>query len=455
MLIDACGYKKKVEIRAMRIWIFILFGLMAFHLKAQITITSKDMPNAGESYTYSEASAQNTGFNPNQNGPNRSWNFSNLRPTINGSLDYKSALTTPYFLYFSNTIGLKTQDTLNLVVFQLTNIHDFFKKTNSFYSIVGRGFSFSGLPLPAEYKVEDKIYNFPLKYGDKDSTPFYFSLSDPTGTLPFGYASAGYRKTVVDAWGKITTPYGTFSCLRVKSTLNGTDTISIAGFSIPIPRTVVEYRFMTNGEKIPILLISGNELFNNFVPNLVQYRDIKRELPPQARFRTTGTTGQPGAEFSFFDESVGNPTQFIWNVNPPTVSYMWGTHAGQKNPIIRFDSLGVYDVSLTVENSAGQNTIRKEQLIRIENYTGTETPKPPVFQIFPNPSKDFVQICLPSDQGSVMANVYDLKGQLLLQQPSIQGKSVIDMDLRNLAAGTYLLYLQGEGWIYPQLVVKE
>lgn len=434
----------------------LMMVLFCLNSSAQIVITQKDMPVAGESYTYSEAATAGLNFNVNLSGPNRTWNFSQLRPSVNGSFDYKNPLQTPYFLFFLNTIGLKTQDTLNLVVFQLTNIHDFFKKTSSSYSTVGRGFSFSGLPLPAEYKVEDKIYNFPLKYGDKDSTPFYFKLTDPTGQLPFSYAQSGWRVSTVDAWGQITTPYGTFSCLRVKSKLITTDSVSLGGFTIPIPRTIVEYRFLTQGEKIPVLLIRGNELLNRFVPNLVQYRDIKRELPPTARFRTTGTTGQPGAEFSFFDESIGNPTSWIWDVQPPHVTYMWGTHAGQKNPIIRFDSLGIYSISLTAENSAGRNTVVKENLISIEKYNTIDKKINHDFiKIFPNPVQDNLHITSAENiPASTVLSIYDLTGKLYHQQEWPQGLKEFHWDASALPKGKYVLYIQGYKWVYPILFDK-
>lgn len=412
---------------------------------AQITITDKDMPSAGDSYTYSEAATQGLNFNANKTGANQSWDFSKLKPTVQGTANYVSSLNTPYLAYFLNTIGIKTQDTLNLLLIKLSNIHDFHKKTTAKWSVVGRGFSFSGLPLPANYVVEDKIYNFPLKYKDYDSTPFYFTLKDPTGTLPFRYAQTGWRVTKVDGWGKVTTPYGSFSCLRVKTKLITTDTIVIAGFAIPIPRTTYEYRWLTPGEKIPVLQINGNQTFNNFTPTLVKYRDVPRPLLPVSNFSSNGTNGPVSTEFNFTDLSTGNPTEWIWNVEPNHVKFMWGSNAGSRSPDIRFDSLGTYDVSLTTGNKGGLNTrIRKGYItIAEQNPNGLKSPlNGEYFILYPNPANENLTLELGKVDAKTSITIFSLDGKMLLQQNIQTTKTLID--LNSLPAGSYVISIENQ-----------
>lgn len=436
------------------IFIFFITTLSAI---SQISITKNDLPNAGESFTYSNASTNGLKFNAKKTGSHQTWDFSTLKPSSQGVYNYVSSLSTPYLAYFFNTIGIKTQDTLNLILVKLSNIHDFYKKTDTKFSIVGRGFSLEGLPLPANYEIEDKIYNFPLKYEDKDSTPFYFKLTDPTGSLPIGYAQTGWRVTKVDGWGNITTPYGSFDCIRVKTKLITTDTITIAGFSIPIRRTSFEYRWLTNGEKIPILQINGNETGGTFTATEVKYRDVPRELKPIADFTYTDTKGEPGYEITFSDLSKNNPTEWIWSVEPSTVSYMWGTNPGSQSVNIRFDSLGQYDISLRASNKGGFNDKIRKGLVTISmpnTTTGMSELSDIHFRMYPNPAQDKIYINFIT-QNTVHRSItiYSMDGREKITQSISENQTQIDIS--KLQAGTYAIKIQEGDDINYRLLVKE
>lgn len=439
----------------MKILLSISIFIYALKSYGQITITKNDLPNAGDNISYSNASVQGFNFNPKKTGANQTWNYSNLKPTSQGVYNYVTSLSTPYLAYFFNTIGIKTQDTLNLGIIKFSDIYDFYKKTDSKFSIVGRGFSYSGLPLPASFEIEDKIYNFPLKFGDKDSTPFYFKLTDPTGTLPFRYAQTGWRVTNVDGWGNITTPYGSFDCIRVKTKLMTTDTITLLGFSVPIRRTSYEYRWLTNGEKIPILQINGNETFGNFTVTQVIYRDIQRPLKPIADFNYTDTRGEPGYEITFNDISKNNPTEWIWNVTPNTVKYMWGTNPGSQSVNIRFDSVGVYDVSLRASNKGGYSDMVKTGLIEIHKPvpSGLATMSDEQFKIFPNPAQKelFVELPPTSVQGQI--EIYSLSGQLVMS--SVLKPEQNQINIEHLAKGTFVVKIKQGQFQNYRFFVKE
>lgn len=432
-------------------YIFLLLFVNGF---SQISITKNDMPSVGDKIVYSESSVQGLNFNQNKTGANQQWDYSNLAPTSQGIYNYVSSLSTPYLAYFFNTIGIKTQDTLNLGIVKFSDIYDFYKKTDSKYSIVGRGFSYQSLPLPANFDVEDKIYNFPLKFGDKDSTPFYFKLTDPTGTLPFRYAQTGWRVTVVDGWGNISTPYGSFSCIRVKTKLYTTDTITISGFSIPIKRTSFEYRWLTNGEKIPLLQINGTETFGSFIPTQVIYRDIPRELKPVADYTYTDTKGEPGYEITFNDISKNNPTEWIWSISPNTYTYMWGTNAGSPTVNVRFDSVGVYDVSLKVSNKGGISEKIRNQLINIAPAVKNGLPSSMSEQLnmYPNPVADKIHFNLQYSIFPSIIEIYTIDGKLLKSYTSFNQHEVFD--LSDFKAGQYLVKLTQGNKQMVKLITK-
>ncbi len=253
----------------------LLLCLISSSLYGQITLNRSHFPQSGDSMRLSNANTTGMANRVQPTGPNKNWDFSDLQSTSQDVIYYQNSLQTPYFFYFFNTFGNKLVDSIDLVVTQLTLLYNFFGATNSKFSTRGLGFSVQGLPLPANYTDQDEIYHFPLSFGRRDSTTFAFAASIPT----IGeYKSSGWRRSEVDGWGTLTTPYGTFDCLRLKSTIFTRDSLTFQGFNLGLPpRTTVEYKWLAREEKIPILEISGPQLLTTFTPTTVRFRD---RLPP-------------------------------------------------------------------------------------------------------------------------------------------------------------------------------
>ncbi|MBL0342969.1 MAG: hypothetical protein IPP71_20125 [Bacteroidetes bacterium] len=137
--------------------------------------------------------------------------------------------------------------------------------------------------MASDYSDPDELYYFPLNYGDQDSGTFSVSTSIPTiGS----YIQAGKRKNTVDGWGSITTPFGTFNVLRIKSVITETDTIKVTTpfpFTLPFSNNRVEYRWIAKGIHIPILEVV---IANNAITSM-KYRDQYRYIPvaPVSNFR--------------------------------------------------------------------------------------------------------------------------------------------------------------------------
>lgn len=250
-------------------WTPLLLGLIAsVTLQAQITITSNEMPDAGDTLRFSNANPTSVDVVPT--GANFNWDFSNLVHTSQGLDEYVNSITTPYAFFFFGTYGLKIADTIGIGTFSLTNVHTFFDKTSTKYTAEGAGLSYNGLPIPANYSDPDEIYTLPLDFNDYDSTTYKVSF---TLTTLLNLVQQGTRVNEVDGWGSIITPYGTFDCLRVKSTLYERDSISISGIGTSFPVIRQEYRWLTTTEHFPILEVTGTLAAGNFVAGQVRYRD--------------------------------------------------------------------------------------------------------------------------------------------------------------------------------------
>lgn len=282
---------------------FLLLFLVSFFsitLTSQITITSANMPVSLDTIRYSKASLTSVG-DYTATGANHVWNFSTLDSTGQGIRKFEAALSTPYFYFGPSGYGEKIADSIGGGPFTFKNIYNFYKKTSTKFYIDGLGITYSGFAIPNFYGTgpntgpKDILYTFPLNYLNRDSTIFLFkTISTPT--IP-SYSKQGYRITEADGWGSITTPYGTANCLRVVTTQYSQDsikgTISFGGIPVPLnigfPNYQRSYQWLTLGEKIPYLEVSGRLVGTNFTPNQARYRDnirtfvgIKEEAAPLA-----------------------------------------------------------------------------------------------------------------------------------------------------------------------------
>ena len=81
---------------------------------------------------------------------------------------------------------------------------------------------------------------------------------------------------------------------------------------------------------------------------------------PVASFAGTPTTVQQGGSVQFTDQSSGTPTSWSWSFSGGTPS----TSTSQ-NPRVTYNTAGTYNVSLTVRNSYGSNTMTKNGYITV------------------------------------------------------------------------------------------
>ena len=71
-----------------------------------------------------------------------------------------------------------------------------------------------------------------------------------------------------------------------------------------------------------------------------------------------------GQTVTFTDQSTNSPTSWSWSFPGGTPST-----STEKNPIVTYPTIGTYDVSLTVSNTAGSDTITKSNYINVTEFT--------------------------------------------------------------------------------------
>ncbi len=247
---------------------------------AQITISSADLPVAGDIVNVSIANPTSVS-NPELTGTNYNWNFSMLTATQQRVDTFLTIGSTPlaYQFFFNNPIlypdhvadfALRGIDFPNVLP-QLTvsEVINYYALDNGSYRQVGFGANINGIPASVRFQPTDTNYVLPLQYGQVNLNIYNYNLSVPS-TLYYG--QDGVRTDTVDGWGVVETPYGTFNAIRVKSTLNKTDTtyLDLASFGTSVNRPEeIEYKWLANGEKIPVLKIitTGGQV------STVEYKD--------------------------------------------------------------------------------------------------------------------------------------------------------------------------------------
>lgn len=255
---------------------------------AQVSITTSDLPVPGDTLRYSIVDP--TSFNADlyATGANTRWNFTGLVVTQQGLDQYKFALQVNPLYGASlplGAYGYKVADTfgsglgglplpIQLPV-TITEVYNFYaQKTNpAIFSIEGFAAKINGIGLPAAYRDADEMYYLPLNYGNYDSSDFYLKIQLPTLG---GLVQAGTRKTWVDGWGTITTPYFTtpVDCIRLRSMLDEIDTVEFSPLPpIGLPRMTIEYKWLVPGDHYPALWVTTMVVAGMETITSVRYRD--------------------------------------------------------------------------------------------------------------------------------------------------------------------------------------
>ncbi|MBL7951599.1 MAG: T9SS type A sorting domain-containing protein [Flavobacteriales bacterium] len=245
----------------MRTPILSLSLVVSTALAAQITISEADMPNAGDTLRY--RSANPAGLSLDMTGADVVWDYSMLQPQAEAADTAVGVGETPflYQLFFNNPFlfpqhradyGMVGAE-FDFQVLSLTDVYDYYRADEEGFFNVGFGANVNGLPTSVRREPVDRIHSFPMEFGNTNSSNSSFNVSVPT-LLYFGQDQV--RDNEVDGWGTLYLPADTFEVLRVKSTLQRTDTIFVDqlgfGFRLPEPETV-EYKWLAAGMGKPVL----------------------------------------------------------------------------------------------------------------------------------------------------------------------------------------------------------
>ncbi|WP_426492824.1 T9SS type A sorting domain-containing protein [Hymenobacter sp. 102] len=256
------------------------------------SITRADMPVPTDTLRQSTASIVLPASAPplSQRGANQTWNYGGLVATAQQVARFTVVPNQPlYTITFNSLLSGSNRATVAApqavpvppgLTLPITEPYQFFSASAADFRSVGYGGTLAGTAVPVTYASaaeQDVIYRFPLSYASPaDSSRSFFSISIPGS----GYLSQR-RKRVnrPDAWGTLTTPYGTFPTVRVVTRIEDHDSLSAGGinqgFDLPVTR---EYKWLTPGQHVPLLTITTTQAGGREVVSGVEYRDVYRRI---------------------------------------------------------------------------------------------------------------------------------------------------------------------------------
>jgi hypothetical protein len=418
-----------------KIFVFLIsFTWIITQAISQIVVTQADMPVAGDTLRLSVTNFVPAGYA--STAMDTTWDFSALEASSQKVDTFVSAYSTPaiYQLFFVLLGGANLaapKSSLPIPGLPVTDGFTFYKKSSSAYTDLGYAYTIQGLPLPAKYDNPDKLYQFPMTPGLTWSSDASFSITIPGIAT---YSTQRIRSNMVDGWGTLTTPYGTFPTLRVKSNLAIHDSVYIdtLGIGFPLNRNITEYKWLANGKGIPVLQIDEEGPLVT-----ATYRDIYRMsgLPINVSLGPD-TTVLSGTTLTLHAAiSGGNPPyQILWNTLDTGNAITVTVEETQTFSVLVLD--------------ASQNIGVAQKLVTVTFPVAVDGPAPRQLQVYPNPSQGEICFSLPEKAGKVLLQVLNPLGKVVLTQQVSTEVNPAGANLIGLADGIYLIRISTKNNIY-------
>lgn len=272
---------------------FLIVILLSNQVIAQITIDANDFINGSDTVLVSAVSNYQN-INYQTSGANSVWDFTNViidsqRVDTYGAVSSAGLL---YQLTFNNQFlapdyrasyflpageGLLPTGILPITI---ENPVIFEKISNAAFERVGLGLEIGGIGLPIQADPIDIVFKFPMNYQDSwTDTSGLFADLNPAFDATFKRQQI--RSLSVDGYGTISTAYGTFDCIRVKTDIIYNDSILFDLFGtgatwFPVPTAAeTQYRWIAKNQKIPVMTIDLSNGFGGTQITKVEFRDSK------------------------------------------------------------------------------------------------------------------------------------------------------------------------------------
>lgn len=194
--------------------LFLQLFFVAMFVQAQIVITNNDLANPGAAIVQAVDTVPDTSIVPGPAGADQMWDFSALVDTYTGMIRVRQPDWTPFGDDFPDANYCMEQDWDDTVYIMMD-------RTTSEFSIVGMVGVFSEIldtTVIIRMNPRQVIAEFPVEYLDKrvDTNSYQFIVPSnvpPVDSIKLKFVNIS--DILVDAWGTLTIPLGTFDVLRI------------------------------------------------------------------------------------------------------------------------------------------------------------------------------------------------------------------------------------------------
>ena len=327
--------------------VILMFFMFSVRAQSPISLTSADMPAAGFSETFA-VDTPLTSVNYGSAGANQVYDFSALTNTHPLTISYVAASTIPQHTSFP-TANQALQSNGSDVYLNLN--------TSDYRAVGLQGMAYGQLAL-TPISPPEVLYEFPTQYQSSYSSSwgFYQAFTgQQVGQSSVDSVREIYTDnftSLVDGWGKVITPVGSYRGLRIKQVHN--ITIEIDAYYGLFSQswnnvttgnyTVTEYSYVSKETKGALVSFSYND-------TTAQIKDAQYSLiPPAAPIAGFSYANGSAGLVNFTDTSEGYPTRYHW-------SFGDGDTSNTANPNHTYAANGTYYVCETVYNPSGSNTV--------------------------------------------------------------------------------------------------
>ena len=240
--------------------------LLVFASIGQISITNTDLPSSGDTVVVSISSSIGS-IDPALTGADYNWDYSTLVANDQVVERFVAISETPFayqfafnngFLYPDHeaNVAQDAPDVEMAGMLSMTEVFNYYDNQSDAYRQTGFGAEINGVPLPIRFDSIETIYELPLNYNDTYESRLSWEASIPS----LGYFTQYKRiQNEVEGWGTLVLPNGTYPVLKIKKTIQETDSIYVEQFDfgsiIPVP-DAIEYHFIGKESAIPLLKIT-------------------------------------------------------------------------------------------------------------------------------------------------------------------------------------------------------
>lgn len=156
--------------------------------------------------------------------------------------------------------------------------------------------------------------------------------------------------------------------------------------------------------------------------------------PTVADFIANPTFVYEGGNIQFTDLSTNNPTAWEWTFNGGTPGSSF-----EQNPLIKYNTFGVYSVTLKATNAYGNSTLTKTDYISV-GVDGIST-LPSAVAVYPNPTTGKIFITNPSKSEQEIT-IFSAVGKQVYSKGS--DEEIISIDITGQPKGLYLVMIMNK-----------